>query len=323
MPEITILTLADRERWEAEYRDYGLPSHSWQYAWGLAASGFAPQLAIVKAGGSQMILPFFEREWRGYRDIATVPGLSGASIMPDSAPPLDAWHDYARQRGWVSGYIQLAIESRLKGGGLLDIASHNAMFQFDLANWDVETSVRKLARRSIKAGDRLGARLVTDAIRLRDAMLRLYPLAMQNRKASSAFSLQTLERWFEDREMVSLGAALNDEVAVVHLGRHHGDLVEWYVAATTEEGRPLGAWLIWRATQILAKRGFRRSNIGGGVRMGDGLYQMKKRFNVGEYPLRAVRQIYREDIYAQLCAQSQKANSGYFPVYRYVGGGRL
>jgi hypothetical protein len=322
MPTITILTLADRERWEAAYRDHGLPSHSWHYAWGLAASGYEPRLAVVQADDARMILPFFEREWRGYRDIATVPGLSGASIVPDSTAPFLAWHDYARQHGWVSGYIQLAIESRMNSG-VLDIAAHNAMFQFDLANWDVETTVRKLARRSIKAGDRLGAQLVTDASRLRDAMLRLYPLAMQNRKASSAFSQQTLERWFADREMVSLGAALNDEIAIVHLGRHHGDLVEWHIAATSEPGRSLGAWLIWRATQMLAERGFHRSNIGGGVRMGDGLYQMKKRFNAGEYPLRAVRQIYREDIYARLCAQNRSGNTGYFPAYRYAGVGRL
>jgi hypothetical protein len=318
MPMITILTLADRERWEAAYRDHGLPSHSWHYAWGLAASGYEPRLAVVQADDARMIMPFFEREWRGYRDIATVPGLSGASIVPDSTAPLLAWHNYARQRGWVSGYIQLAIESRLEGGGVLDIAAHNVMFQFDLRTWNIETSVAKKARWNLKVGDRLGAQFVTDAPRLRDAMLRLYPEAMRNRGAGLVFSQTTLKRWFKDQEMLSAGVALDDQVVAVHLGRYHGDLVEWHIAATTEAGRPVGAWLIWRATQMLAERGFRRSNIGGGVRMGDGLYQMKKRFNAGEYPLRAVRQIYREDIYARLCAQNRTGNTGYFPAYRYA-----
>jgi hypothetical protein len=52
---ITILTLEDRERWEAEHRQGGLPSHSWLYAWGLTASGFYPKLAVVENGGARML----------------------------------------------------------------------------------------------------------------------------------------------------------------------------------------------------------------------------------------------------------------------------
>jgi CelD/BcsL family acetyltransferase involved in cellulose biosynthesis len=76
--DITVLRLDDRERWEAEHRQGGLPSQSWNYAFGLSASGFDPKLAIVRSKGARMLLPFFERSFMGTTDIATIPGLSGA-----------------------------------------------------------------------------------------------------------------------------------------------------------------------------------------------------------------------------------------------------
>src|SRR5689334_20721814 len=105
---VTILSLADRDLWEAEHLVDGLPSQSWDYAWGLGASGIDPKLAIVRSKGARMLLPFFERSWQGTTDIATVPGLSGASISPSSIAPLSLWNEYAMSRKWVAGYLQIA-----------------------------------------------------------------------------------------------------------------------------------------------------------------------------------------------------------------------
>src|SRR5258708_18529845 len=107
--DVTILGLDDRDRWIAEHRDGGLPSQSWHYAWGLSATGVAPKLAVVRSGGARMLLPFIERSWRGNTDIATILGLSGASIAPASNAPPGLWHEFAAAQRWVAGYIQLAV----------------------------------------------------------------------------------------------------------------------------------------------------------------------------------------------------------------------
>src|SRR5712692_6838493 len=107
--DITILCLDDRDRWIAEHQNGGLPSQSWHYAWGLSATGVAPKLAVVRAGGARMLLPFIERSRRGTTDIATILGLSGASMTPTSSAPLGLWQEYAAAQGWVAGYIQLAL----------------------------------------------------------------------------------------------------------------------------------------------------------------------------------------------------------------------
>ncbi len=106
---VTLIGLDDRAGWEAATLAHGLPSQTWSYAWGLAADGAAPQLAVVRAGGAEMLLPFLERRVLGRTDIATLPGLSGALLRPDDDAPLAVWTGFARARGWVSGYIQLAV----------------------------------------------------------------------------------------------------------------------------------------------------------------------------------------------------------------------
>lgn len=103
--EVRILSVEDRDGWEAEHEDGGLPSQSWHYAHALNASRIEPRLAVVCAKGARMLILFFEREWRGRTDIATVPGLSGTSISPISSAPLSLWREYAAAQGWVAGYI--------------------------------------------------------------------------------------------------------------------------------------------------------------------------------------------------------------------------
>src|SRR5258708_24192979 len=92
--DVTILGLDHRDRWIAVHQDGGLPSQSWHYAWGLSATGVEPKLAVVRAGGARMLLPFVERSWRGNTDIATILGLSVASITPTSSAPTLLWREY-------------------------------------------------------------------------------------------------------------------------------------------------------------------------------------------------------------------------------------
>src|SRR4030095_11645477 len=131
--DIEVLAIEDRERWLAVHRDAGLPGQSWHYAWALSASGIRPKLAIVRSGGARMLLPFYEREWLGSIDIATLIGTSGASILPNSAAPLSLWQQYAVAQGWVAGYIQLSTSVDLCGqavsGDLIDL---NDWFVLDL-----------------------------------------------------------------------------------------------------------------------------------------------------------------------------------------------
>jgi hypothetical protein len=197
--DVTILSLADRELWIVEHRQGGLPSQSWDYAWGLSASGIDPKLAIVRSNGARMLLPFFERDWNGTVDIATILGLSGASIVPDSGAPLSLWREFATVEGWVAGYIQLAVSVDLENVAVAgDLVTSNAVFLLSLPEPNsVLNGTSRTVRRKIQAAEEMGAVLVEDPVVLAARLGELYRPTMQRGGAPGHydFSQETLDRW--------------------------------------------------------------------------------------------------------------------------------
>ena len=314
---ITVIGLRDRADWEKATREVGLPSQTWAYAWGLAAEGHSPKLAVVRAGGAEMLLPFLERPFRDRIDVATLPGLSGALLSHDNPAPLAIWTAFARTRGWVSGYIQLALANEELTVTPPDIIrAHNSHFVFDMVNWDIRTSVGANMRRTLTAGDRLGAQLVIDRDRLAAAFPRLYRQAMV-RAGDHGFGTEALARWFADPDAVAFGAEVSGRIEAAHLGRIRGNAAELHLAGSSDQGRSLQAWLIRRAAETLGASGVRYIDIGGYGRKGDGLHVMKQRLGIAERPMRSLHQIYDPEAFAQLCGQTgADPVSAYFPPYR-------
>jgi hypothetical protein len=320
MDEVCIIPIEDRERWNAEHRQGGLPSQSWHYAWGLSASGIDPKLAVVRSRGARMLMPFFEREWRGAIDVATILGLSGASISPSSSAPLALWRDYGVQRGWVAGYVQLATSVAL-GRSLpgAELVTGNTVFLLDLRAGDPLEAVSRGMRHKIGAAAELGAVLVDDPDALAQGLKRLYPEAMRRVGASPRylFSEATLERWASSPSSLVLGARIGGSVEAVSVWPVSGEEAEYQLNAGTTRGRQLGAWLISNAVQRLRERGVGVLNLGGGVHPGDGVYRFKARFKGTPTVMQAVRQVYDRTRYDELCGDAGVGEgSRWFPAYR-------
>jgi hypothetical protein len=315
---VTILSLADRERWEAELRQSGLPSQSWSYAWGLSASALDPKLAIVECKGARMVLPFFERSWNGEIDVATMSGLSGASLSSDSGAPISLWREYAMGQKWVAGYIQLAPATRLNElPPASHIVEHNAVFLFDVHDWDPTKVASRTVRRKILAAEQQGATVIDDPSILGESLQRLYSPTMRRLGAPESFSPETLCRWSQAPTSLLLGVRLGETIEAVHLAHLSDEAAEWHIAGTTESGRSLAALIYWNAPAYLRKRGIRFCNLGGGARIGDGVYELKKRLGGVPTPLQSLRQIYDEQKYEELCALAGvPAETVWFPAYR-------
>ena len=318
--ELTILSLADRDRWTAEHDDCGLPSQSWRYAWGLSASGVAPKLAIVRSRGARMLLPFVEREWRGTTDIATIMGISGASIMPASAAPLALWREFAAAQGWVAGYIQLAASLDLAADEVRGrLVTNNMTLLLDLRDEPSQQSFSRTIRRKIRAGEDAGAVVSDDRQALSGILQRLYPQTMQRVGAAAQFdySPATLERWALDPASELVGAAVGGTIEAVYLFLVAGTHAESHILGCTDRGRDLVAWLIWQGIQRLRARDVTTLNLTGGMRPGDGIYRFKQGFGAIETPRRAVHQIYDRQQYDELCCQAGAGpDEAWFPAYR-------
>jgi len=319
--EITVLSIEDQEAWIAEHRRDGLPSQSWGYAWGLAASGIEPKLAVVRSRGARMLMPFFEREWNQTTDIATLLGLSGASIVPPSDAPLLLWHDFARRQGWVAGYIQLSIFlETLVEAPVGDVVSGNSVFLLDLQSGDGPLSqISRTIRRKLRHAADSGAVLVEDQHALAKRLVELYPLTMRRVGAAPIYTVspETLIRWAHDNGSLTLGAKIDGSIEAVYVFRFAGPHAESHILGATDKGRDLIAWLIERGAARLKQNGVRWLNLGGGVRPGDGVYRFKARFNGVLKPLRAIRQVYDSAKYQALCdAAGVSSPQPYFPAYR-------
>jgi len=314
--DVEILTLEDRERWEVEHGQGGFPSQSWAYAWGLSATGYNPRLAIIRCRGARMLLPYFERSFMGTTDVATLPGLSGASLFPnDDSRPLGLWREYAKAQGWIAGYIQLSLFVQLdRLPPDSQLVQHNVLFTFDLTTW-TDRAVSRNFRRKIFEAPRRGALLIEDPSVLAGSLGQLYPEAMRRFQKAKEFSSETLMRWAIAPSSLILGVSLGGIIQAVHLGCVAGEHAEWHVGATTEVGRSLATWIYWNAIERLRSKGVRYFNVGGAVRHGDGIFRFKERYGATPYPLFSVRQIYDRLKYDELCYRVS-LNKNWFPAYR-------
>jgi hypothetical protein len=320
---ITILTIRDRAAWETAAAG-ALPGQQWSHAAGLAADGWDPRLAVVEAGAGRMLLPFHLRRWGEAMDIATLPGLSGALIEGDAVAPLREWEAHAKAQGWVAGYLQLSAlnedlpDAAVAAEGLGEVRAHNALFIFDLATWDAETSPGpKMRNRAIRLGHRAGAVLVTDRTRIAGVFEELHRTTLARTDTRQDFGGAAIGEWLASPEALAFGVEVDGRIMAVQIGRRAGDWGDLHLAGAREEGRHFQPWLFAAELTECRAMGLRWVNIGGYGTAGDGLHQMKARLGAREAPLRSLRQVYDRARFAALCAATgADPGDAYFPPYR-------
>ncbi|MFS8063160.1 MAG: GNAT family N-acetyltransferase [Luteimonas sp.] len=317
--DVDIIPLADRERWTRAQQSDGLPGQAWSYAHALQASGIEPQLAVVRAGGARMLLPFFERSWHGHRDIATLLGLSGASVNPASAAPIALWSAFATARGWVAGYLHFGNDLPTVPATLASVLATNTVYELDLTRDDPFAAASAIVRRKLRKADAAGAELVDTPEELEVALPRLYREAAWRQGASSAYALpdKTLRRWVRAPDILALGVRVGGAIEAISLFPFAGAHAEYHINASSEAGRSFSTWLIGEAVGRLRQRGVAWLNIGGGLEAGDPLDHYKARFQGQPRQVHTVGQIYDQRRYAALCEQASADPrvAGWFPAY--------
>jgi hypothetical protein len=275
--DIEILSLADRLHWERVEAAGAAPSQCWRFANALTFSGYEPRLAIVDVGGSRLLLPYVERQWHGHTDIATIPGLAGASIVPTSAAPLAIWYEFAARAGWITGYIQLSAASYPNVPPEAHPVHQTYMFLLDPCAWDLHQTASLIIRRKVTSALRAGAVISEDREMLAEALGRLYPDTLGRFGATRRISAATLDAWARDPQNLLVGVGLRGTIEGVHLIHVHDGTAEFHIAGISRGGRGLSALLYASVIERLKAMGVTRFNLGGGGNPGDGLYKFAYR----------------------------------------------
>lgn len=289
-------------------------------------TGWPTYLYVRDEGRVRDVCAIAERGGAGVVDVVTPYGFGGFVSDGGSAEELlAAWHDFARRREYVSGYIglnPLLAPHSLRESS--DYAEHNELFVLRLdrgmqaLHADLSTNRRRQLRQFADGRQRLV-----------DQQERVWPYFLRNvddflrRSGASrtyAFAMATWESLIAGNNVFCIGVEEDDgEISAASLFAYTPFGGEYLFGVSSPRGRGHSAALIWEAATRMGHRGIPWLNLGGGVRPGDGIADFKQRFGGERLPMGALKQVYRPEMHARLCrgvGRNADDRSGFFPPYR-------
>ena len=322
-----LIPLDEPHRWAAALSEV---AHGHAHTWGFCravqlTSGLPTYLYRYERRTARVVCALVERDFAGRVDVATPYGLGGFAMSGDCTRFPEDWTAFACSRGWVCGYIALnPVFGDARGFPRAEVYVHNRVYVMDLRGPEQELRARlsQNRRRQLRDWPTVAARLHHGRRELTGFLLDTYADFFTRRGAGGAtdFAPETMAAIAALDDVVIVGAEDQEleSVAVFGYTRHGGD---YLFNVSVPGGERHAVHLIWWAVQRLRALGVETLNLGGGVREDDDLAEFKRRFGAAKLPLASLRQIYRDEVYEELCrtAGVTSARSGWFPPYRAGG----
>lgn len=313
---------------ETEWKEAlsGIPhgfAHTWEncYAMTLTTS-LNTFLYCFEEEAARIVCPLAERRFGDYTDIVTPFGFSGFVGIGHPTAIEPRWADFVTRKGYVCGYIGLnpiLFDDRLF---TWESQAYHSVYTLDLTE-PADLLFARLdrnRRRQLSSTEQFVNDVVTDQETLRAFFLEHYAEFYAGRGATSTyqFSRATIEFLLRQHNVTLIGAPRGGLQSVLVLV-HTPTMAESLFSVSLAEGKRYSAPLLWYGVQQLRSMGIATLNLGGGVRERDGVAQFKERFGATRRPLRCLKQVYRTDIFRDLCRQvgtNPDDRDGYFPPYR-------
>lgn len=322
-----LIPLSSPARWKDTLK--GVPhafGHTWESCYAMhLTSGLATYLYCFADGDIKIVCPIAEREYQGLTDIVTPYGFSGFIGSLSHSGWQKAWQELAKDRGYVCGYIGLnpifEETSCLQGQ---EVFVQNTLYVLDLT-LSLDNLFKNLStnrRRQLKSYGNSLSTFTLDKETLKVFFLQNYHAFFAQRKASQVynFSFETLS-YLLDLENVMLVGKIGDDgqIEAVSVFGYTPSGAEYLFNVSLPEGKQHAVPLLWHAINLLKQKNIPLVNLGGGVKENDSIAEFKERFGALKYPLKSLKQIYRQRAYEQLCKEANVDGTdmaGFFPPYR-------
>jgi hypothetical protein len=285
-------------------------------------TGFTTYLYCCEADNVRIVCPIAEREFEGHVDIVTPYGFSGF-VGNGHCPEFPFhWKQFVEERGYVCSYIALnpifATDAYFNSK---EIYQSNTLYFLDLTRRIEEllSNLDRNRKRELKHFDKTAFVLDRDA--LVNFFLETYPEFLQRVQASPAayFTRETLTSLCSLDNVVIVGAGTADKIEAVYIFGHTRYAGDCLFNVAVPEGRHHATSLLWWGVNYLKSKQIPVLNLGGGTRENDSIAQSKERFGPIKLPFRALKQVYDQEIYEELCRRrgaDPADRTGYFPAYR-------
>lgn len=296
--------------------------HTWEHCNAMKlTTGHDTYLYSYENKDTLIVAPILEREFLGYKDIAKPFGYSGFTGIKFTNTFSKEWKEFTKSKGYVAGY--LGIHPVFCKSDLFpqqDVKEYNCAFVLDLKP-EVDEILGKMAgnrRRQFNDWHQIKSSLTENRSELETFFQGHYTdfLNRKNAKSYYFFSMETISELFEIETSFAVGAyEAGKIVAATYFAytKHIGNALYHLSLPGSEH---YSASLLWYGARKLKSFGIPAMNFGGGF---NGIARFKKRFGTKRYPLKAVRQIYRNDVYEFLCNKENEDPTnkhGFFPAYR-------
>lgn len=319
------ITLAERAEWDAALAD--IPhvfGHTWGSCRALSLADREAVLYVAAEGERRIACPLIERPIEGRLDVATPYGFSGLTGNGPWPGFVDRWRRFAAERGYVAGY--LAVNSLFGDDSYADpetVTVANQTYVLDLAGGldAVRAGLSTNRRRQLR--DWRPDDHETEGEELAAFFVAQYPGAMERKGAVERhrFPAATLAALCELPNTFLVGARVGGRLESVSIFGHSPDAGDFLFNAALPDCAHHSVGLIWTAVHRLVELGVPLLNLGGGMSPGDSLADFKARFGATPLPMRAVKAVYDQPAYEDLCRRhgaDPGDRDGFFPAYRHV-----
>jgi hypothetical protein len=183
------------------------------------------------------------------------------------------------------------------------------------------SAMSKTHRYEIKRFEREKApRIIFDRSLLAPAVKSLYRETLIRVDAADVYNFpdDTLDILMDSSRALLIGVEDGEGIQAVSIFLHNEFIAEYFLNATTFQGRKYSRKILWQAIETLKNLEVASLNLGGGVKPGDSLDDFKRRFGGKASDGQALKIIFNQDAYNTLsekyCGANPKA-AGYFPPY--------
>lgn len=318
-----LISLADVQDWKmAVNRAVHGPAHTHWYNAALAASVEA-EIALFEyaAGEDRAVCPLILRPYGKTVDIATPYGFAGfATHGPCKGLPAEL-RRFAVEQGWICGYLALHPLYPHPFVAADGLEQGRTIYVLDLSTSEdrLFASMHETHRYELRKNSELLELINTDACSMSEALPALYAETVARVGASDVyrFSAGTLGAWLSSGGCLTLG--LGDPLQAMVLCLYTKDIADYFINASTDEGRSYTRILLWAAARELKRRGVHYFNLGGGARDLDSLEAFKRRFGGKSLNVPVLKQVYMREQFTAFCRQAEplKGSADYFPPYRF------
>jgi hypothetical protein len=257
-------------------------------------------------------------------EITTPYGFSGFAISGNIKGFLEYFKSYMGDMGYCTGHIALSPllkincilnnEDLFKGKKTFIINLKCSLDQiFARFSSTHRNLIRQWQRERLDVSHEKNEEVITKFI-------DLHSLIIKSKNISKVYNFGP-EAWSDiisNEDSYLLSVSCNSKIEAMAVFIAYNGYVDYYMAASSPEGRRHTRGIINHAIEFFHNKGFSQLHLGCGVKENDDLEQFKSRFGGSAIETYSLKQIYNFDDYIQTCNKydvDHLSRSGYFPAY--------